>query len=270
MNKQEFLKDVVILDVETTDSDTKTAEIVELATGSYENGRLSTDSELFRSVNPISFRASAVNNISNKIVKDKPTITDEWSSRVYNLLKFNDKSYAVAHNAKFDSAMLDTGYATALTHLGEEAIIPGYDDVKWICTYRLARHIFNDYDDIGFKLNELRYYFDLNVPDDLVMHRADADVVVAGALLEHIVDSAINGGIIVGDNIGDELYELCWSNIPITTISFGKYKDKLLSEIPFSYFEWLIDNSDLFDEKLQRYDNDLVEAVKNEMESRLE
>lgn len=269
-NKQKFLNDVVVVDTETTELDSKTAEIVELAVGSYDNGNFDTATELFRSRNPISFKASAISNITDKHVAGKPTITEEWSTRVSEMLQFNDKSFVVAHNAKFDSAMLETAYVTSLDELGDEAVIPRFRDVKWLCTYRLARHIFNDFEDIGFKLNELRYYFDLDVSDELVMHRADADVIVAGKLLEYIIDVAIDKNIIDENNIGDDLYKLCWSIIPISTMTFGKYKDKLISDMPASYLLWLVDNHDSMDETSDRYDNDFAEAIKNEMESRLE
>jgi|APSaa5957512622_1039677.scaffolds.fasta_scaffold61169_1 DNA polymerase III alpha subunit (gram-positive type) len=268
-NKTNFLNSVVILDTETTGINPKTSEIVELATGIYEDGILVTESSLFKSIAPISFRASAVSNISNKMVEDKLTITENWI-RVYELLKFNDKAYAVAHNSKFDSAMLETAYVSALTELDEAGIIVGYEDVKWLCTYRLAKRVFADCPDIGFKLGELRYYFDLEVPEDLVLHRADADIIVCGSLLEYIIDYAIKTDQLQDTvNIGDDLYDLCWSPIPITKMPFGKHKDELIADVPTSYLLWVAENHDSVDETSNKFDEDFSNTIIAEMENRL-
>ena len=271
MNKQKFFNDVIIIDVESTDVDPRTSEIVELASGIYDNNQLILDEELFNSEVPISFKASAINNISQNMIANLPTTTEGWD-RVKEIFRYGNNKYIVAHNSQYDSYVVNNAYIKAVETYGEEAELANITNDKWICTLRIARHILpKEYPDISFKLTELRYYFDLDVPDDIVLHRACADVALTGKLLELLVDEAIRLGFVEdSDTLGEDLYELCWTPINIEKMPFGKHRGELLSDVPNSYLIWLVDNHEAFDSDSFNFDNDLYVSVKNEMENRLE
>jgi DNA helicase II / ATP-dependent DNA helicase PcrA len=95
----------VILDLETTDKEIATCGIVEIAAARVKNGKIS--SELQSLINPeipISKGAQAVHNISEKDIKNSPTLADYWKKFV----DFIGDDLIIAHNGyAFDFAILD-------------------------------------------------------------------------------------------------------------------------------------------------------------------
>lgn len=70
-NTQQFLKEVLVIDTETTGLlDKEDSEIIEIAAGRYDSSNeLSIENRLFGSVSPIPPEASAVNYISNRMIE---------------------------------------------------------------------------------------------------------------------------------------------------------------------------------------------------------
>ena len=256
-----------VVDVEGTHSDPKQCELIELAVG-YVNDELnlSVKSQLFKPDSPIPPEASAVNNISNRMVENAPLASKSFAA-IDDLLYINQKLAStrdvmfVAHNAAFDYQVLDR-YTSMNSNL----------NTNWICTFRLAKHVLAPrYTNItSYKLAYLRYYLDLDVSDEIVLHRADVDVTVCWKLFLKLLQLALEEGEIDTTRpVVPQLVELCWKPIPITTWPFGKYKGKALNTIPSDYFIWALNNMLSLNEKSSDFNPDLAASVVAEMEKRL-
>jgi DNA polymerase III epsilon subunit-like protein len=263
----EFLSSVSVIDTETTNLDTTLAEIVEIAEAHWMDGAWSTKGMIIGAVNGIPPAASAKNNISNRMIKDKPPFADV-TNEVRDLLSWPHKRFYVAHNAAYDRAVLNEAWKKSGSSSDQAVCI---DDSRWICTWRLSRHLLSvDFDDIEYGLNYLRYLLDLPVPDSLRLHRAADDTYLCAVLLEHLVEIAVrNGRIDISTDIGSQLNTLCWSPIIQDTWPFGKYRGKLLSDLPTDYYTWAINNMDVFNDDSSGYDRDLAESVRQILEARI-
>lgn len=163
-----------VIDTETTGLDPASASICEVAyqdmlpDGSY----LEQFQSLIDPLMPIPPEASAVHHLTDDDVRGKPM----WSaikpkcavfSGQMNVEEFtaNFEPVYVAHNAEFDAKFTQ---------------LQG----RWLCTYRLAKHLWPDAP--GHKNDVLRYWLKLEVdtPKDTASHRAMADVMVTAALLK--------------------------------------------------------------------------------------
>ena len=104
--KMEALPDTyVILDLETTDKETASCGIVEIAAVRVKNGKMVDELQsLINPEMPISRGAEAVHNISENDVKNSPTIKKYWSQ----FMDFIGDDLIIAHNGySFDFAILD-------------------------------------------------------------------------------------------------------------------------------------------------------------------
>jgi DNA polymerase III epsilon subunit-like protein len=266
-NISTFLSSVSVIDTETTHLDYSLAEIIEVAEAHWTEGTWSTQGMLMGAINGIPPAASAKNNISNRMIEGKPTFADAIGE-VRQILSWPMRSYYVAHNAAYDRRVLAEAWKRSGT---DTDLTVCADDSKWICTWRLSRHILaHDFDDIEYGLNYLRYLLDLPVPDSLRLHRAADDTYLCAILLEYLVNAAIRTGKISDDaDIGEQLNQLCWSPIIQTKWPFGKYRGKPLTEIPNDYYVWAFNNVDAVREESPGYDMDLAESVRLVLEARL-
>ena len=268
MNQFEnFINQATVIDTETTHVDIEKAELVELATGRLLDNTWQVINLMYGTNNPIPPEASAVHNISNRMVKGLPRF-DQNTEESMEIMFLGNTEWFVAHNSNFDKAVLEKHFSQAMIYQHFKRF--SYQS-RWICTFRLAKHFLsNDLDDISsYSLSYLRYYLDLDVDPDLPAHRADADVTTCGKLLEFLIDYGVNTDRIdPGMPIGPQLTDICWSPIPITVWGFGKHKGQKLSEIPSSYFMWCLTNFDSLDPNSQSYDIDLATSVERELVSR--
>ena len=268
MSKQSFYQSVIVLDTETTDLDPETAEIVEIGTASGAgNSEWILDSMLLGARNGIPPEASAVNNISNKMIAGLPYF-DQQITPIWKKLYRNDGVYYVAHNAGFDMRALSASFKRA------GAIGPSVACIsksQWLCTWRLSRAILApDFDALSnFQLNYLRYFFDLDV-EATDTHRASTDCLICAKLLEMIVEYGIAVGRVNEDEpLGPQLNDICWGHIPVTKFPIGKHKGTLLKDVPTDYYMWALKNMDMLKEDDPNCDTDLLESVRQELESRL-
>ncbi len=266
-NERDFLSSVSVMDTETTHLDPISAEIVEIAEAHWIDGTWSTQGMLLGAVNGIPPAASAKNNISNKMIEGLPTFP-ETVDEICQILDWPNRRFYVAHNAAYDRKVLAEAWKKLARGRDVDVCM---DDSKWICTWRLSRHILaHDFDDIEYGLNYLRYKLDLPVSDSLRLHRAADDTYLCAILLEHLVATAIRKGTISSDgDIGAQLNSLCWSPIIQSTWPFGKYRGKPLAEIPNDYYTWAFNNVDAIREGSSGYDMDLAESVRLTLEARL-
>lgn len=268
-HRNNFLKSVIVLDVETTGNDTSFADIIEVAGLKFNNQDWVVEELLLGNNNGISPDISAINHITNRMIHGKPTFSDMFD-QILKILPINNYSYYVAHNSQFDQKFLIKSYLLC-GDIGIKYAEILSNRTKWICTYRLSMKLFDtDFPDIKYGLSNLRYRFELSIPDGTSIHRAGGDALVCANLLEFLVDYAIESGKIIDNNmIGEQLFELCWKPISKTKWPFGKHKGVLLTDIPLDYFNWAISNIDFLNDTKSEYDADLAESVRAELERRL-
>lgn len=257
--REEFLKQIIVLDTETTSKDFNVAEVVELGyvvrgVGMEPDWLLS--SELFKPVEPMSAQCSAVTNISNKMLKDKRPYTDAATETQDLLGAFGKDGIGVAHNAIYDRTVLGRYGNTMNT---------------WLCTLRLFRKLYHGDTSVeAHNLPYLRYRFEILDPadsDGTNAHRADADAHVTALLLEHALAVLEIKGIV--DPLKPYWPQIDrWLNEPIiyTTMPFGKYKDQELVDVPASYWSWAVANLDVLDKESPAFDPDFNASVELALE----
>jgi exodeoxyribonuclease X len=267
MSRDTFLGTVSVLDTETTNLYPDKAEIVEVAGATYDGHRWQISDLLLGAENGIPPEASAKNHISNRMIDGLPRFADSQDA-VRTVLGW-DSRYLVAHNCKYDQEVLM--YAWANAGSANDAEIAADRD-RWICTHRLSKQLLNvDFPDMQYNLSYLRYKLDLPVPDELGAHRANADTLTCALLFEFLVDYALaTDRVTNGPDLGEQLHELCWKPLVVTTWPFGKNRGKPLSEIDTDYYLWAMENMDALNEDKDGYDADLAASVAAELERRLQ
>ena len=271
---ENFLKQTIVIDTESTGIEPKEAEICEIGIAFSSDGKTcSSGGMLFGTKEPIPFAASSKNNISRTMLKSLPTIADLFEEAA-DILCLGDTSirYTAAHNYEYDMKILHSNFAA----MSKQGIADGFLERRWICTYRLAQHLFKptgEHKDISYSLNFLRYYFELPC-DHLTVHRAGDDSEVCWHLLKYIanyvVDNVIPESELTDDfDLGKFLYHLTKEPIEYLTMPFGKHKGELLTDVPMSYYNWLLKNSDMINDQSPGYDPDFAASVEKELNRRL-
>jgi len=258
----ELLQSVLNVDCETNGLE-ETAEILEIAVGFTTSlGQFQTNSKLF-SVSNIPPESSAVNNITASTVDGCDTFAE--SIGFVDSLLTTDKFY-VAHNAEFELKVL--GYnLTKAGALGSRAL----NKNNWICTMRLAKHLFATEEKMQYSQQYLRYFLALSVADHIYPHRATNDVIVNYELIKSLAHLAWMMKVIDGTKPwAEQLRDLCWKSIPITRWPVrGKNYGKLLTEIPTDYYEWALREITRLKEDSPDYDADLADALASVLGERL-
>lgn len=211
----------MVLDTETTGLDPTVDKVVDIALVPVHHGQvLEGHQTLVNPGMPIPPEASAVHHITNKDVANQPTITE--ASEKIKLIVWN--TVIVAHNAQFDRSFYPL-------------------ENPWLCTYRLARHLWPD---LKMHTNQyLRYYFGIDV-GDVSVHRAHGDAVVTSHLLLLMIDEYLKNG---GEDDIDELLNFTNAPIMVQTMPFGKHHGVPMKEVPKEYLEWALKNlADLDDD----------------------
>jgi DNA polymerase-3 subunit epsilon len=269
MSRDKFLQSVTVLDTETTSMYPEQAEIVEIAAARWHNSNWTVNSSLFGSVTKIPPEASAKNHISWRMIDGLPIFAASQST-VDSIFQpgATASAYYVAHNCPYDQTVLAVNWADCSR---DDMVALAQDSDRWICTHRLAKRLLDDnFTDIEYNLSYLRYKLDLPVDDNLTAHRAAADTLVCAELFEFLVDYALDTGAVQdGDDLGQQMHDLCWRAIPYKTWPFGKYKGKAFTEIPTDYYLWALENLDALNSEKADYNQDLCESVRVELESRI-
>lgn len=176
--------------------------------------------ELFNPGKPISIEAMSIHHITNEMVKDKPPFKGSDACQKLHELVADDSNVIVAHNAKFDTEMLN-----------KEGIYPS----KAICTYKLARYLDKDGIIPRYNLQYLRYYTKQNI--DAVPHSALGDILVVEGLFNRLHTKFRE--VSKADPIL-EMINISNSPVLIRRMPFGKHKGLKMDEIPLDYLEWLL------------------------------
>lgn len=253
-----YLKSILSVDVETTGLDPGDAEIIELGVVAPEpEGWFTVYDAFYKPVRPIPPASSAVHGITESMVADRPVLTGATAPMVLT----DHPGYFTAHNAGFDRILLDQT-------LGDRIPDGVSDPDRWICTYRLARHLLPGLP--SYSLQYLRYYLSLPLGREVVPHQAGPDALIGGYLLEALAGIAVDYGLVpAADGMDDRLARLARIPIHIETWPLGqKYKGVALTDLPDDYLEWAVVTLDSLNEKSGSYDPDLAEAVASLMISR--
>lgn len=259
---EEFLKDCIIIDTETTSKNYKEAEIIEFgAVCAQQSEWVVLYNELFKPIGGIvSPEISAVTNITTKMVKDKKTFdeNDAIVKEIFSTIHSNNLML-VAHNAPYDRGV-------TLNYHGYDA----YKD-NWLCTMRIAKRLYmGDESVTQFNLPYLRYRFELDIPEGIDAHRASADCIVAAKLLEYLILEIDRLEVLDKSRpYKEQIME--WSNQPvfIPKMNFGKHAGQKWDEIPTDYIKWAINNLDCLRENNPLYDPDMEYTITKVISDRL-
>ena len=174
---------------------------------------------------PVSIKSMSITNITNKMLENKEVFRgSEMKKDLQNRL---DSGILVAHNAKFDCAMLEA---------------EGMSVSRRICTLRVARHLDPENLIPEYNLQYLRYYLDLNV-EDAYAHDAEGDVKVLCALFERLLSKMIKEGLTEEKAIA-EMLDVSSRPSLFKLFNFGKYKDRKIEEVVKTdrgYLQWMLD-----------------------------
>jgi DNA polymerase III epsilon subunit-like protein len=162
-HKEEFLQSCLILDTETNSDEYKIAEIVESGFVIRENDEWVIFQELHKPVDrPIPPKVESICYITNKMVEDRPSFIDSKDT-FQAVVDGYTSGYLVAHNYFYDMKVLENHGINFSNH-------------KWICTWRIAKKLFNGEETITETgLPYLRFALDLDVPIEMYCHRAGND-----------------------------------------------------------------------------------------------
>ena len=212
-----FTDDIAFIDTETTGVDPDADAIVEIAIIRFRNGAPEVFHSLVNPGFPIPPTATAIHHIVDEDVADAPSLA-ELRPRIEAMLL---GAMRAAHNVRFDALFVDPA-------VGETP-----DASKWLCSYRLARHVMPEAP--AFGNNVLRYWLKTTPQSEgLGVHRAIDDTYVTVENARHMLRLCQARGMTTLAEVRDH------ANLPIIsdTISFGKHVGKSFAEIPTDYFEW--------------------------------
>jgi len=216
----------IVIDTETTGQDTTYDRPIEVAAVEWRNGKPhDLKSWLLDPLIPIHPAASAVHGLSDLDVQGKETLADIDAE----LQAFVGDSTLVAHNAPFDYAML-----------------PSLQDRLWIDSLRLVRHQWilgtpnrNGHELGSHKQQEIRYWLGLQIDTaGLMAHRAAADILVTGELLQLSIDHYLENGH--EDSL--EAYKaFAESPVKWPRMPWGVHKNKAFTDLPSKFISFQLE-----------------------------
>lgn len=247
--KEEFLKECMVLDTETNSSDYAVAEIIEAGFVTRDNGNWTIFQELHKPEHPIPPKVQSICYITNQMVMDKPAFKDARDV-FQGVVDRYQSGYLVAHNHFYDMRVLANHGIDTTNH-------------TWICTWRLAKKMFANSDDIEeTNLPYLRFALELDVPIELQCHRAGNDSYITAKLLEVVVDYLEMTGVLDPSlPYGPQVAHFSQSPIIYERMPFGKHKGQLMTDVPVSYWNWAMNNTHWFDETADNFDPDLLASI---------
>lgn len=210
---------LIFLDTETTGNDTTKDRLCQICYKSDD----SIKTNYFKPPIPISVKAMSVTHITNKMVEDKEVFAG--SDTAEELQSLLNEGVLVAHNAKFDIAMLEA----------EGISVP-----KFICTLRIARHFDQENKIPEYGLQFLRYFLDLDVEGKA--HDAESDVNTLFTLFGRLL-AKVKEKIPDEKEAIDKMIEISAKPVTFRKFNFGKHTGELLEDVlknDRNYLEWLL------------------------------
>lgn len=248
--KEDFLQSCLVLDTETNSDDYKIAEIIESGFVIREGKDWTIFQELHDTIDrPIPPKVQSICYITPAMVVDLPPFVK--SKDVFQeVVNGYSGGYLVAHNHFYDMRVLENHSIDTTNH-------------KWICTWRMAKKLFNDNPEIEeTNLPYLRFALELDVPIEMRCHRAGNDSYMTAKLLELFVEFMEQMSLIDKDKpYGPQIYEYARSPIIYERMPFGKHRNELMKDVPLSYWSWAMKNTDWFNEEADNFDPDFAASV---------
>jgi DNA polymerase III epsilon subunit-like protein len=247
-HKEDFLAQCIVLDTETTGTDYNKAEIIETGFVIRDNNNWVIFQELHKPKSTIPPMVSSICYITNDMVEDKTVFVDNKET-FQTVVDGFANGYAVGHNYFYDMKVLQNHGITM--------------PVNSICTWRMAKKLFNGVADIeSTSLPYLRFALELDVPIDMLCHRAGNDSFMTAKLLEVMVDLMEAEGLLDLDKpYGPQIASWAAEPIIYERMPFGKHKNELMADIPKSYWMWCVKNMDSLNEDADNFDPDLAASI---------
>lgn len=225
----------VIIDVEATDSDPKTAQVIEYAGMRLAESpwiHLNTDIDkfvgaakgrLYGTDQPIKYGALAAHNILPEEIEGLPHYEG-----------VNPQAdFVIGHNVDYDAEVL--------------RILDG--GPRRICTLAMARSLWEYLD--AFNQSALLYYIgglrgDFAWARDRLTnaHRATDDVENCAVLLSYLLAFMANQGMDEHLESWETLWAFCEDARIPKRITFGKHKGELVENLPWGYVKWYLGTED--------------------------
>ena len=167
--------------------------------------------QYFNSGRPISPVVTRVHGITDSDVAD---------CERFDLSKFSLSKYLIGHNVRFDWRVI------------------GKPSAKLICTVRLARLAFPEWDRYG----QSRCIEQLIGVNDAKAMTAKAHDALGDARMCHMLYLACCERLEVEYTDFKTIHERVNSAIPTKRMPFGKHKGKKIDDVPLSYIKWMLAN----------------------------
>jgi exodeoxyribonuclease X len=213
---------LIFLDTETTGNEPKKDFLCQIAFKNTEE----TFCELFKPPISIPPEASAVTHITDKHVADKKPFKESDNYGRIKLMLEDKDSVLVAHNAKFDVAII-----------GNDDIFPS----NTICTLRVARYLDRENKIPQYKLQYLRYYLGIDI--EASAHDALGDVLVLEKLFERLISKIVKEENTDEQGAIKKMIEISSRPSLMNMFTFGKYNGKTVEEvakIDSGYLSWML------------------------------
>lgn len=215
-------KQLIFLDTETTGNlaDDKLCQLC------YKIGDKIVD-ELYKPDKAISIESMAVHHITEKMVADKPAFTGSSEFKELEEVFTQENSVLVAHNAKFDVAMIE-----------KEGLKVG----KTIDTFRVARHLDPEGKISSYRLQYLRYLLGIEV--EATAHDAKGDVLVLEKLFERLLKKVMESENLSRETAIEQMIDISSHPVLFRFFNFGKYKNTGVDEVAKNdpgYLRWMLE-----------------------------
>lgn len=225
----------VCIDCESTGLKPKEDKIIEVAIATFTvNGIVSQYESLINPGCPIPAESIAIHHITDLMVAEQPAIASVLP-QVLNLL--SPHLIIVGHGISFDIELI----ASAADRAG---IKHDLNKNKTLDTLRMARLYGKSPTN---SLEQLRKHFSIE-PEGA--HRAMSDVIVNISVFLNLIKDYKNL---------DHLYAALEKPIQMQTMPLGKYKGRLVKELPIDYLRWAAHQS---------FDRDLLFTLRSEIKRR--
>lgn len=184
----DWMRKMVVMDVETTGLSPTHDRITELGFGRFEHGRWTKFGDYF--VNPegraISQEITDITGICFEDVMNAPPFWQVWNEAAPHLYD----AVPVGWNGPFDRAFIFASIARSWPrHAFGELPWCLRPDVRWIDVQLLARDFFESEGLRSFKLGQIAERLGMYMPE---AHRADADAHATGSILLHMVNQTVS------------------------------------------------------------------------------
>lgn len=222
-------KQIIFLDTETTGNEPVKDFLCQLAYKTEDPSTplgVKTFCELYKPPIHIPPEASAVTHITDKHVADKEAFKESKNYEKIKKLLEDENSVLVAHNAKFDVAIIE-----------KEGIHPK----NIICTLRVARALDKDNVIPQYRLQYLRYYLGIDIEAEA--HDALGDVLVLEKLFERLFKKITEEEKLSNEEAIEKMIEISARPSLMNSFTFGKYNGQTVAEVRAidpGYLEWML------------------------------